>query len=54
MKKLFKDKNILVTGAGGSIGSELIKHLLTDKTYSPNKIVGLDNNENSIFFLDLL
>ena len=52
MKKLFEGKNILVTGAGGSVGSELIRHLLTTKIYSPNKVVGIDNNENSIFFLD--
>ena len=49
MKKLFEGKNILVTGAGGSVGSELIRHLLTNKIYSPNKVVGIDNNENSIF-----
>ncbi len=52
MNKLFKDKSILITGAGGTVGSELIRHLLTNDMYSPNEVVGLDNNENSIFFLD--
>lgn len=50
--KLFTDKNILVTGACGTMGSELIRQLLTDKRYAPAEVIGLDNNENAIFFLD--
>ena len=49
---LFSQKCILVTGACGTIGSELIKKLL-DKSYcDPKKVIGIDNNENGIFFLD--
>ena len=48
---LFKDiinKNILITGAGGSIGSELCRQLAEFKV---NKIVALDNSEISIYNL---
>ena len=50
--KLFKNKNILVTGACGTVGAELIKQLLTEERYEPNEVVGLDNNESQLFFLD--
>ena len=52
MNKIFNGKRILVTGACGTIGSELIKQLLINDIYSPDEIIGLDNNENSIFFID--
>lgn len=52
MTKLFQGKNILVTGACGTVGSELVKQLLTDEKYSPNEVLGLDNNESELFFLD--
>jgi FlaA1/EpsC-like NDP-sugar epimerase len=52
MNKIFNNKSILVTGAGGTVGSELIRQLLTNDMYSPDEVVGIDNNENSIFFLD--
>jgi len=52
MGKLFENKNILVTGACGTVGSELVKQLLTDDRYSPNEVIGLDNNESELFFLD--
>ena len=43
MDKLFKDKRILITGACGTVGSELIRQLLTNEIYSPKEIIGLDN-----------
>ena len=52
MKKIFKNKKILVTGACGTVGRELIKQLLLDKRYSPEEVIGIDNNENATFFLD--
>ncbi len=52
MKNIFKNKRILVTGACGSVGSELIRQLILDKRYTPEEIIGLDNNENATFFLD--
>ena len=52
MSKLFKGKRILVTGACGTVGSELIRQLIKNKEYNPKEIIGLDNNENNIFFID--
>ena len=49
---LFENKRILVTGACGTIGSELIRQLLTDNHYAPEEVIGLDNNESALFFLD--
>lgn len=51
MKK-FKGKSILVTGSCGTVGSELIKQLLVDDIYSPSEVIGIDNNENALFFQD--
>jgi FlaA1/EpsC-like NDP-sugar epimerase len=51
MKK-FEGKSILVTGACGTVGTELVKQLLTDSTYAPRELIGIDNNESALFFLD--
>lgn len=48
----FKGKRILVTGACGSVGAELVRLLLTDKRYAPEEVIGLDNHESELFFLD--
>ena len=50
MTNFFKDKRILITGACGTVGSELIKQLVKD-IHSPKEIIGLDINENDIFLL---
>ena len=52
MTPIFKGKRILVTGCCGTVGSELVSQLLTDKKYAPEEIIGLDNNETGIFYLD--
>jgi len=52
MSAIFKGKRILVTGACGTVGSELIRQLLTDPRYAPEEVIGLDNNESATFFLD--
>lgn len=41
-----KDKTILVTGGGGSIGSELCRQIVG---YSPKKLIILDNYENNAY-----
>ena len=46
-----KNKSILVTGAAGTIGSELVSQLLA-MVEGPSKVVGIDNNESQVFFLD--
>ncbi len=44
-----RDQVILVTGAGGSIGSELVRQLVT---FSPRQILLLGRGENRIFKID--
>ena len=44
--KVFKNSNILITGAGGSIGSELSKQLCQ---FKPKKIVLFENSEINLF-----
>ncbi len=43
-----KGKTVLITGAGGSIGSELCKQLLA---FSPERLILLGHGENSIYKL---
>jgi len=45
-------KNILITGVCGTVGSELAEVLLTDGLYNINKLIGVDNNETELFFID--
>ncbi len=45
----YRGKTILVTGAGGSIGSELCRQIAS---MGPKEIVLLDKDENSIFEID--
>ncbi|HFV2809452.1 TPA: polysaccharide biosynthesis protein, partial [Streptococcus agalactiae] len=43
-------KTILVTGAGGSIGSEICRQVMK---YKPGKIVLLGHGENSIYNIEM-
>ncbi|MDD5687523.1 MAG: nucleoside-diphosphate sugar epimerase/dehydratase [Elusimicrobia bacterium] len=43
-----RNKRILVTGAGGSIGSELCRQIAR---FSPKHVTFLDNHENYVYFL---
>jgi FlaA1/EpsC-like NDP-sugar epimerase len=45
----YHQKRVLVTGAGGSIGSELVRQLLR---LGPSKIAILDKDENSIYEIE--
>jgi len=49
VEKHYRGKRILVTGAGGSIGSELCRQLCT---YWPKELILIDKDENSIFEID--
>ncbi len=48
MKKHFQGKSILVTGAAGTVGQELVRQLLR---FKPKEIIALDNNETELFYL---
>ena len=45
----FKNKTILVTGAGGSIGSEICRQIMK---FQPRQILLLGHGENSIYNID--
>lgn len=45
-----KDKRVLITGAAGSIGSELCRQAAH---FSPAEIILIDHNENNLYFLTL-
>ena len=46
--RVLEGKNVLVTGAAGSVGSELCRQIAT---FAPGKLVGLDNNETGLYDL---
>ena len=48
LKKEFQDKIILVTGAAGSIGSEIVRQVLK---YKSTKVILLDQSESGIYDL---
>ncbi len=48
---LLKGKRVLVTGACGTVGSELVRQLLGEG-HEPSEVIGLDNNESELFFLE--
>jgi FlaA1/EpsC-like NDP-sugar epimerase len=48
----FQGKRILVTGACGTVGSELVRQLLMSDDFKIKELIGIDNNESSLFFLD--
>jgi FlaA1/EpsC-like NDP-sugar epimerase len=45
----YRGKRVLVTGAGGSIGTELVRQLIR---LNPSKIAILDKDENSVYELE--
>lgn len=50
VNKVFKNEVILVTGGGGSIGSELSKQIFLLK---PKKLIIIDMSEKNLFWVDL-
>ncbi len=48
MKDFYKDKKILLTGAAGTIGKELVRQLVS---FKPAELRLMDNNESEMFFL---
>lgn len=50
LKDFYKNKTVLVTGGAGSIGSEIIKQIIT---LPIKKVIALDYNENSLHSLIL-
>ncbi len=46
----FHNKRVLVTGACGTVGSELVRQLLDE--YQVAELIGLDNNEAELFFTE--
>lgn len=50
VENYIKDKRVLITGAGGSIGSELCRQIAQ---YNPEKIILFDHNENDVYFLEV-
>ena len=47
----FQNKKVLITGAAGTVGKELVRQLLFLEK-PPSKLIGIDNNESELFFLD--
>ncbi|MFC2145056.1 polysaccharide biosynthesis protein [Actinomycetota bacterium] len=45
----FKDKTVLITGAGGSIGSEICRQLLR---FNPSRLIMVDHSENNLFYIE--
>lgn len=49
IQNFITNKTVLVTGSAGSIGSVLCHEILK---FNPKRLIGLDNNETGIFYLD--
>ena len=44
----WRDKAILLTGAAGTVGHEILTQLVA---HEPRAVIGIDNNESAVFFL---
>ena len=50
LKKTYHQRSVLVTGAAGSIGSELVRQL---KEFQPSTLLMLDRDENGLYEIEL-
>lgn len=48
---MLKNSRILVTGCAGTVGQMLVEQLISGG-YEPGEVVGVDNNESELFFLE--
>ncbi len=49
LKKMFENKVVMVTGAGGTIGSEIARQIFT---YNPVKVILIDHSEYNLYVID--
>jgi FlaA1/EpsC-like NDP-sugar epimerase len=49
IEDLWRDKAVLLTGAAGTVGSEILAQLVA---HEPRAVIGIDNNESAVFFLE--